>query len=110
MSNLKQTSIMDCLKRKSSDDEAPSERPKRAKPANWRDTIREEYGLQWISAGQEIKVGCPSLYVLHTESRGLSNKFAIFDMDWTLIKPKSGGKWPKGEKGSGSFERTPRKN
>ena len=97
MSNLKQTSLVDCLKRKSSGEEESAKRSKCAKPVNWRDTLREDYGLQWISAGPEIRAGCPSLYVLYTESRALSKKFAVFDMDWTLVKPKSGGKWPKGE-------------
>uniref|UniRef100_A0A1I8IHM9 FHA_2 domain-containing protein n=1 Tax=Macrostomum lignano TaxID=282301 RepID=A0A1I8IHM9_9PLAT len=51
--------------------------------------------FEWTQAGGLAKPGVPHMFVLSSSTAVAAKKCAVFDIDWCLIKPKSGGKWPK---------------
>ncbi|PAA77608.1 hypothetical protein BOX15_Mlig031635g2, partial [Macrostomum lignano] len=51
--------------------------------------------FEWTQAGGLAKPGVPHMFVMSSSTAAAAKKCAVFDIDWCLIKPKSGGKWPK---------------
>lgn len=56
-----------------------------------------KFDLQWSGEGEDAK-GIPQLVVLDGPGAPHSDKVAGFDIDWTVIKTKSGRKFPTGPK------------
>nr|XP_054763996.1 bifunctional polynucleotide phosphatase/kinase-like [Lytechinus pictus] len=54
------------------------------------------YDADWSGVGEESSKGFPPVIQLTGPGIKGSSKVAGFDLDYTLIKPKSGKKWPTG--------------
>ncbi|XP_791366.2 bifunctional polynucleotide phosphatase/kinase [Strongylocentrotus purpuratus] len=87
-------------KEQDSGDAAASSKPKVAKRAAASKKADPNqhvfYDADWSSVGEESSKGFPPVIQLTGPGIKGSSKVAGFDLDYTLIKPKSGRKWPTG--------------
>ncbi|XP_071850455.1 uncharacterized protein F21D5.5-like [Apostichopus japonicus] len=74
-----------------------SKRPKRGVQAA-KEEEKLKFSLEWDSVGEISSKGLPPLLQLTGPAVKGSAKIAAFDLDYTLIVPKSGRKWPTGPK------------
>lgn len=88
-------------KEQDSGDAAASSKPKVAKRAAASKKADPNqhvfYDADWSSVGEESSKGFPPVIQLTGPGIKGSSKVAGFDLDYTLIKPKSGRKWPTGK-------------
>ncbi|XP_033117514.1 uncharacterized protein F21D5.5-like [Anneissia japonica] len=61
------------------------------------DAISQPRNTQWIELGKASAKGLKPVFFFKGSCTG-SSKIAGFDLDYTLIRPKSGKKWPTGPK------------
>lgn len=52
-----------------------------------------KYDLEWLEHGEKVK-GLSPVYYLHSKTVEGRSKIAAFDIDFTIIKTKSGKKFP----------------
>ncbi|XP_071505647.1 uncharacterized protein F21D5.5-like [Diadema antillarum] len=71
-----------------------SRRAAAAKPAA--SDMEVWYDADWSAVGETGSKGLPPMFKLSGPGVKGSSKVAGFDLDYTLIKPKSGKKWPTG--------------
>ncbi|KAJ8040482.1 Bifunctional polynucleotide phosphatase/kinase [Holothuria leucospilota] len=77
---------------------SPSKRPRRATKKKEEAEPKLKFDLEWDFFGEKTSKGLHPLLELTGPAVKGSSKIAGFDLDYTLIRPKSGRKWPTGPK------------